>query len=115
MDVLSHMKCIPCRAGDPKLTGEDIAAMQAQVPAWHVIEHDGEQRLERSFTFANFAQALAFSSVVGRLAEQEDHHPVITTAWGKVTVTWWTHAIGGLHRNDFIMAAQTDDAYREAP
>jgi 4a-hydroxytetrahydrobiopterin dehydratase len=76
-----------------------------------LIERDGIPRLERVFKFKNFAQALAFTNQVGALAEAEDHHPAILTEWGKVTVSWWTHKIKGLHQNDFIMAARTDGLY----
>ena len=72
---------------------------------------DGVERLERQFRFANFANALEFTKRVGAIAEAEDHHPAILTEWGSVTVGWWTHVVGGLHRNDFIMAAQTDRLY----
>ena len=67
--------------------------------------------LERAFAFPNFVDALAFTNKVSALAESESHHPALLTEWGKVTVTWWTHKIGGLHRNDFIMAAKTDQLY----
>ena len=66
-------------------------------------------RLERSFTFRNFRQALAFTNRVGQLAEEEGHHPAILTEWCNVTVTVWTHAIGGLHQNDFILAAKINE------
>ena len=66
------------------------------------------RRLERAFTFSDFAAALAFTNRVGAAAEAEGHHPALLTEWGRVTVTWWTHAIRGLHRNDFVMAAKTD-------
>jgi 4a-hydroxytetrahydrobiopterin dehydratase len=72
------------------------------------VERDGVRRLERVFTFANFADALAFTNRVGALAEAAGHHPALLTEWGRVTVAWWTHKIGGLHRNDFIMARKTD-------
>ena len=72
------------------------------------VEEDGIEKLQRHFPFRNFVQALAFSNRVGELAEQEGHHPAILTEYGKVTVTWWTHKIRGLHRNDFICAAKTD-------
>jgi 4a-hydroxytetrahydrobiopterin dehydratase len=65
-------------------------------------------RLERAFKFKDFAEALAFTIKVGEIAEAEGHHPALLTEWGRVTVTWWTHKIRGLHRNDFIMAAKTD-------
>ena len=75
------------------------------------MEHGGVGRLERVFSFPSFVEALAFTNHVGALAEDAGHHPAITTEWGRVTVQWWTHAIAGLHRNDFIMAAKTDERY----
>jgi 4a-hydroxytetrahydrobiopterin dehydratase len=105
---LSEMKCVACRGTEPTLTESQIDQFMPQVPDWQVKEVDGEKRLERVFKFKNFAQALDFTNKVGALAEQEDHHPLLITEWGKVTVTWWTHTIHGLHQNDFIMAAKTD-------
>lgn len=102
------MKCVPCRGGVPPLDSEQIQALQPQVPEWQLIEVEGVRRLQRVFRFANFTQALAFTNRVGQLAEAEDHHPALLTEWGRVTVTWWTHKIKGLHQNDFIMAAKTD-------
>jgi 4a-hydroxytetrahydrobiopterin dehydratase len=108
MNSLSHLKCVACRPGEPKLTAPEIELLQPQVPAWAVVEVDGVSRLERSFVFKDFAGALAFTNMVGEIAESEGHHPQLVTEWGKVLVAWWTHKIGGLHRNDFIMAAKTD-------
>jgi len=88
-----------------------MAEFLPQVPDWQIVEREGVQRLERVFKFKNFSQALAFTNRVGELAEAEGHHPALLTEWGKVTVTWWTHKIRGLHRNDFIMAAKTDKLY----
>jgi 4a-hydroxytetrahydrobiopterin dehydratase len=107
---LKDLKCVPCRGGDPPLSESEIAARRDQVPEWQVIVQDGIPRLQRVFKFKNFAEALKFTQRVGELAEMEDHHPAILTEWGKVTVTWWTHKIKGLHQNDFIMAAKTDAA-----
>lgn len=108
---LRELKCVPCRGGDPSLTGDQIQELQPQVPEWDVVEWDGIKRLERVFKFRNFKDALAFTVKVGDLAEAEDHHPTLTAEWGKVTVTWWTHVIKGLHQNDFVMAAKTDQIY----
>jgi 4a-hydroxytetrahydrobiopterin dehydratase len=80
-----------------------------QLPAWTIHSGNGEDRLQRVFTFKNFAEALAFTNRVGEIAEANEHHPLITTEWGRVTVQWWTHAIEGLHINDFILAARTDE------
>jgi 4a-hydroxytetrahydrobiopterin dehydratase len=111
MQTLREMKCVPCRGDEPTVTGEELARYHAQVPDWEIVEVDGVKRLKRAFKFRNFAQALAYTNRVGEVAEREDHHPSLLTEWGKVTVTWWTHKIKGLHRNDFIMAAHSDDLY----
>jgi len=105
---LTQLKCVACRGGEPSLTDAQIAGYLPQVPDWQVRPVDGEQRLERVFKFPDFRQALAFTDKVGAIADQEDHHPLIITEWGRVTVQWWTHKIHGLHQNDFIMAAKTD-------
>ncbi|MBP1702994.1 MAG: 4a-hydroxytetrahydrobiopterin dehydratase [Chloroflexi bacterium] len=111
MSSLTDFRCVPCRGGEPTLTDEEIAGLQPQVSEWVVYEKDGIKRLERTFKFKNFVQALEFTNQVGGLAEEEGHHPALLTEWGRVTVTWWTHKIKGLHRNDFIMAAKTDKQY----
>jgi 4a-hydroxytetrahydrobiopterin dehydratase len=108
---LKSMQCVPCRGGEPSLTPAEISTYQPEVPDWTIYSKEGIPRLERVFKFKNFAQALAFTNRVGELAEAQDHHPALLTEWGKVTVTWWTHKIKGLHRNDFIMAARTDELY----
>jgi len=90
------------------VTAEEIAELKPQIPEWDIVERDGIPRLERTYRFKNFAEALEFTNRVGALAEEEGHHPAILTEWGKVTVSWWTHKIKGLHRNDFIAAAKTD-------
>ncbi len=108
MTNLSQLKCVACRGGEPTLTEQQIVQFMPQVPEWQVKEMEGEKRLERVYKFKNFAQAIAFTDQVGAIAEEEDHHPLIVTEWGKVTVQWWTHKIRGLHQNDFVMAAKTD-------
>ena len=114
MDQLTQSKCIACRKGEPTVTDEEIAEFRPQVPDWKIIEVEGIKRLEKEFRFDNFVHALAFTNDIGELAEEEGHHPALLTEWGKVTVSWWTHKIGGLHRNDFIMAAWSDKAYATA-
>lgn len=111
MTQLKELKCVPCRGDSPPLSEMEIALLKPQVSDWQVITVDGISRLQRVFKFKNFALALAFTNQVGELAEAEDHHPALLTEWGKVTVTWWTHKIKGLHQNDFIMAARTDELY----
>jgi 4a-hydroxytetrahydrobiopterin dehydratase len=103
------MKCSACRGDEPPLTDAEIYEMMPQVPEWELVEGDGVKRLQRTFTFSNFVAALDFANQVGEIAEQEGHHPIITLTWGRATVTWYTHKITGLHENDFIMAAKTDE------
>ena len=112
MVELSQLKCVACRGGDPMLTDVEIRELHPQVPEWQVKEVDGVKRLERVFKLKNFAQALEFTNKVGAMAEEEDHHPLIVTEWGKVTVQWWTHVVKGLHKNDFIMSSKTDQLYK---
>ena len=111
MNTLSQEQCVSIRGGEPVATDAEIENLHPQVPEWQIVERDGAKRLERVFKFMNFVEALGFTNKVGELAEAENHHPALLTEWGRVTVTWWTHAVRGLHRNDFIMAAKTDQAY----
>lgn len=105
---LENDKCVPCRGGVPTLSDEEIDLYYRQLQSWSVVEMDDIKRLQKSFKFDDFAEALAFTNKVGEIAEKEGHHPDILTEWGKVTISWWTHKIKGLHKNDFIMAAKTD-------
>ena len=111
MSELTEQKCVACRADAPRVTEAEIAEMKPRIPDWEIIPRGGIAQLERVFLFDNFRDALSFTLKVGDLAESEGHHPAILTEWGKVTVTWWTHKIKGLHRNDFIMAAKTDAVF----
>ncbi len=106
---LSEQACEACRADAPRVSGAELQALLQQVPGWATAERNGIMQLERVFSFPDFAQALAFTNRVGALAEEAGHHPALLTEWGKVTVTWWTHKIKGLHKTDFILAARTDE------
>lgn len=108
MKILSAQRCVACRRDSPRVTEAEIAELRPQIPDWELVERDGIARLQRVFSFRNFAEALAFTNRVGALSEEEGHHPALLTEWGRVTVRWWTHKIRGLHRNDFVMAAKTD-------
>ena len=109
---LAAERCVACRADAPAVGDADAGKLLREIPEWRVIVREGVRRLERVFTFADFAGALAFTDAVGALAEANEHHPALLTEWGRVTVSWWTHAISGLHRNDFVMAAKTDAIYQ---
>lgn len=108
---LSEMKCVACRGGEPQATEGEIQAWGPQVPDWEVIQDNGVNKLRRSYKLIDFMDAMRFANRIAKIAEAEDHHPLIEITWGRATVTWWTHKIGGLHRNDFIMAAKTDEIY----
>lgn len=109
MKELAHLHCSPITANTPRQSGREISRLSAELPGWETHLKKGMLRLEKSYSFKDFNQALAFTNRVGQLADQEDHHPAILTEWGKVTVTWWTHKIKGLSMNDFIMAAKTEN------
>ena len=105
---LSAETCSACHPDAPRVTDQEVEELRKEIPDWKLVEEDGEEKLQRQFSFKDFAAALRFTNQVGELAEEMDHHPALITEYGKVTVTWWTHKIGGLHRNDFISAARTD-------
>ena len=108
MSELAQLHSSPVTASTPRLPNRDIRRLMTELPGWEAHVKKGVPRLEKSFQFTDFSQALAFTNRVGQLANQEDHHPAILTEWGKVTVTWWTHKIKGLSMTDFIMAAKTE-------
>jgi len=108
---LAAGKCVPCRGGEPSLTESEIADLMSHVPQWQTVTQDTILRLQRVFKFKNYSQAVEFTNKIAAIAEEEDHHPLIVLEWGRVTVQWWTHVVKGLHRNDFIMAAKTDESF----
>ena len=109
--VLARERCVACRRDSPRVTDEEIAELHPGVSEWALTEDDGIKRLDRTFEVKGFAAAMALADRVGEVAEDEGHHPKLTVEWGRVNVAWWTHKIKGLHRNDFIMAAKTDELY----
>ena len=109
MTSLSKEHCESCRADAPRISDADLRGLMPKIPEWGVVVVDEVMRLTREYSFKDFAQAMAFSNRVGGIAESAGHHPAILTEWGKVTVTWWSHKIRGLHKNDLIMAARTDE------
>ena len=109
MNKLTSKTCESCRVGAPLATKEETDDFMEQLPNWIIIEEEGIKRLKQVFKFNNFVDAVSFTQKVATLAENENHHPAILTEWGQVTVSWWTHKINGLHVNDFIMAAKTDE------
>jgi 4a-hydroxytetrahydrobiopterin dehydratase len=105
---LAERQCVPCRGGVPPLEGEQLRVLSEQLGgSWEVV--DGHH-LVKEYRFPDFAQALEFTNRVGAVAEEQDHHPDIHLAWGKVVVEVWTHKIDGLTESDFIFAAKADAA-----
>lgn len=106
MSDLAHQQCLPCRGGVPPLRGAALDEMLRRLGGgWSVVN---EHHLEKAFQFKTYAACLAFTNRVAGLAESVNHHPDIHLAWGKVTITIWTHKIDGLNEADFIFAAKTD-------
>ena len=108
MTTLSQASCDACRIGAPTVSDSEAKELLQQIPEWTLIEVDGIKQLQRQYKFKNFVLAMAFANELAEISEAEGHHPGILVEWGKVTVTWWSHSIKGLHRNDFVMAAKTD-------
>jgi 4a-hydroxytetrahydrobiopterin dehydratase len=104
-------KCTACRADSPAVSDEEVKILLPVVMDWKLIEENGTKKLDRSFRFSTFKDAMAFTSKIASLAEDEGHHPRIVTEWGAVRVTWWTHKIRNLHRNDFLMAIKSTDIF----
>jgi 4a-hydroxytetrahydrobiopterin dehydratase len=103
---LKDKKCVPCEGGTPPIEGEALTDYVCQIkPTWQVID---QKKLSREFKFKNFVEAMAFVNKVAAIAEAEQHHPDVQIHYNKVTIELWTHAIGGLSENDFILASKLD-------
>ena len=110
---LADRICTPCRKGAPSLSLEETARWLELLPGWQIQTVEGTPRLVRVYPTKNFQRALDFANRVGAAAEEENHHPALLVEWGRLTVSWWTHSISGLHMNDVILAARTDRLYGE--
>ena len=104
--TLAERACTPCQGGIPPLGADEAARLHAQAPDWSLL--DDARRIERTFRFGDFGEALAFIDKVGALAEAEGHHPDLCFGWGYAKISLQTKKIKGLHQNDFIMAAKID-------
>jgi 4a-hydroxytetrahydrobiopterin dehydratase len=109
---LKSQSCEACQIGAPKVSENEIDELLLEVEGWTLIE-DPIKKLKKVFVFKSYEDSLNFSIKIAKLANQEDHHPQIILEWAKVTVTWWSHKIEGLHHNDFICAAKTDNLFKE--
>lgn len=106
---LAGERCEACHKDSPRVPDEDEQSLLKEIPDWELIEVDGVKRLRRVIRVKGWRPAVDLTTRIADLAEESGHHPMLVTEWGRVTVQWWTHAIGGLHRNDFVMAAQVDN------
>ena len=111
MTGLNNEKCEACRRDSPSVSEAEITELKPEVPDWELTQENGIPKLDRLFKFKDFQQALDFTNQLGALAEDQGHHPRLITEWGRVQVTWWTHKIRNLHRNDFVMAAKSDQVF----
>ncbi len=107
---LANKECVPCRGGTPPLSGDEVSDLLRELDEWTVEQ---EYHLTRTYKLPDFAKALAFVNRIGGIAEQQNHHPDIYLAWGKVRVEVWTHKIKGLTESDFIFAAKVDAMFAE--
>jgi len=106
---LNEKTCVPCQSGAPKLTDEQIIERLKEVSSWRVISEEEELKLFKKFDFVDFEETMYFVNKVAALAEKNGHHPVMLVEFRSLEIWWWTHKISGLHENDFIMAAKTDE------
>ena len=105
---LKESKCEACTIDAPLVSDSEAKVLLLELDGW-VIESDSSiNQLTKTYKFSNYAESLDFSNKVADLAENEDHHPKIVLEYGSVEVSWWSHKIKGLHKNDFICAAKTD-------
>ena len=108
---LAEKTCVSCHGGVPPLTAEQIAQLLPQVVGWTAVDN---HHLVKDHRFRNFREALEFVDAVGAIADDQNHHPDIYLAWGKVKIEIWTHKINGLTESDFIFAAKVDQIERPA-
>jgi len=106
---LFESQCTACQVGAPTVSPAEESEFLSYLNDWEIIEEEGVRKLQKVYKFQNFSTAWEFTSRVAEIAEAQGHHPAVLTEWGKVTVTWYTHKIGGLHKNDFIMAGKMDE------
>ena len=109
MSELFDKKCVPCEGGVPALDISEIHKYQKKIDGWDVIKNEENiYFLEKKFTFKNFVESQKFVNKVGRISEEEGHHPEILFGWGYAKINISTHAIEGLSENDFILASKID-------
>lgn len=107
--TLEQKKCEPCISSAQKLTSEQSKEYLKELKGWHVVQDDNELKLFKKFELKNFEETMELVNKVASLAQQNGHHPIMLVEFRTLSIWWWTHKIGGLHENDFIMAAKVDE------
>jgi len=107
---LKKKKCIECEGGVIPFDVSQIHKYQKKVDGWDVLNNEKKNfYLEKNFKFKNFLESQKFINEVGKISEEEGHHPDIIFGWGYAIIRITTHAIEGLSENDFILAAKIDE------
>tara|TARA_B100001250_G_scaffold73234_1_gene59779 strand:+ start:13732 stop:14073 length:342 start_codon:yes stop_codon:yes gene_type:complete len=107
---LLNQSCSACEIGAPLVPEDKQTDLLKELDGW-IIDHSDISKLIKEFKLKNYEQSIAFTNLIADLAESQDHHPKITLEWGRVTLEWWSHKIRGLHMNDFICAAKSDEIF----
>ncbi len=107
MSDLASQVCEACRIDAPKVSDNEAQDLMQDIDGWDLVEEE-TKKLRKVYSFSSYQDSKDFVNKVAEMAEAEDHHPHLILEWGKVTVSWWSHKINGLHKNDFICAAKTD-------
>jgi 4a-hydroxytetrahydrobiopterin dehydratase len=111
MTKFAQKICVACQPDAEPATQEEIDTFLIDNPEWSLVDTDNIKCIQKEYKFEDFEGALRFTNMVGEVAEQEGHHPAISTEWGRVAVKWWSHKIENLHLNDLILAARCDQKY----
>ena len=111
MSDLAANSCEACRIDAPLVSDDEASVLLKEIEGWQLIDY-GVKKLKKEFNFPDYQSSLAFVNAIAAMADQEDHHPLMTLEWGKVTILWWSHKIEGLHKNDFICASKTESLYK---
>lgn len=101
--------CDACSLSATAVDDQEIQMMRSSLPNWSIFTDQGVRKISKCFHFENFKEALKFTNKIGQLAEKHNHHPEITTSWGKVAVVWWSHGIKDLTLKDLDLAAGTEE------
>ena len=113
MDKLAKQPILSYSKYDSPLTEEQMEVYLKVLPDWEIVYRDGNPRVEKSYTFDDFMEAIEFANQVAEISEEAHHHPDILISWGKCEVRWWTFVYKRLHDNDFIMAARTEKLFQD--